>query len=40
MTAIYKIMGEADWRTAMGTGFVSPADVDRRDGYIHLSAEE
>ncbi|MGD9799461.1 MAG: DUF952 domain-containing protein [Parvularculaceae bacterium] len=40
MTAIYKIMGEADWRTAMRTGFVSPADVDRRDGYIHLSAEE
>lgn len=40
MTAIYKILGEEDWRAATRTGVVPPADVDRRDGYIHLSAED
>lgn len=40
MTAIYKIMGEADWAAALRTGVVSPAPVDRRDGYVHLSTDE
>lgn len=40
MTPIYKIMGEADWLAALRTGDVPPAAVDRRDGYIHLSAED
>ncbi|HNS86410.1 MAG TPA: DUF952 domain-containing protein [Parvularculaceae bacterium] len=40
MIAIYKILGEADWRAAKRTGAVPQADVDRRDGFIHLSAED
>lgn len=40
MTLVYKIMGAADWAEARRTGVVPTADVDRRDGYIHLSTED
>ncbi|MCB2111983.1 MAG: DUF952 domain-containing protein [Parvularculaceae bacterium] len=40
MTAIYKILSLADWRGALESGLVPPADIDRRDGFIHLSAED
>jgi len=40
MTLIYKIMGWGDWAAAQSSGNVAPAAVDRRDGFIHLSAEE
>ena len=40
MTVIYKIMSAEDWSAARRAGKVPPADVDRRDGYIHLSTED
>lgn len=40
MTAIYKIMGLADWDAARRTGKFAPAPVDLKDGYIHLSTED
>ncbi|OFX04910.1 MAG: hypothetical protein A3E78_05840 [Alphaproteobacteria bacterium RIFCSPHIGHO2_12_FULL_63_12] len=40
MRLVYKIMGASDWATARRTGSVPAADIDRRDGYIHLSAED
>jgi uncharacterized protein (DUF952 family) len=40
MTLIYKIMSAEDWSAARQAGKVPPADVDRRDGYIHLSTED
>jgi len=40
MTRIFKIMGLSDWALAAQTGVAPPADIDRRDGYIHLSTEE
>lgn len=40
MSLILKIMSADDWSAARRTGKVAPADVDRRDGYIHLSTED
>lgn len=40
MTAVYKIMGAAEWAEAMKDGDVPRAGVDVSDGYIHLSAED
>ncbi|MEK7265671.1 MAG: DUF952 domain-containing protein [Pseudomonadota bacterium] len=40
MKLVYKIMGANDWAEARRTGYIPAADVDRRDGYIHLSAED
>ena len=40
MKTVYKIIGAKDWVEARRTGVVPAADVDRRDGYIHLSAED
>lgn len=40
MALIFKIMGEHDWAAATAAGVVPPAEVDLRDGYIHLSTEE
>lgn len=35
---IFKIVSAQAWSDAAATGVFSGADVDRRDGYIHLSA--
>jgi len=40
MKSVYKIIGAKDWAEAQRTGLVPAADVDRRDGYVHLSAED
>jgi uncharacterized protein (DUF952 family) len=40
MTLAYKIMSAKDWAAARRTGVVPPADVDLRDGFIHLSTED
>jgi uncharacterized protein (DUF952 family) len=34
---VYRLIAAADWRVAQEGGVVAPSDVDRRDGYIHLS---
>ncbi len=40
MRLVYKIIGANDWVDARRIGVVPAADVDRRDGYIHLSTED
>ena len=35
---IYKIMSRQEWETAQATGLYEGSGVDRRDGFIHLSA--
>jgi uncharacterized protein (DUF952 family) len=35
---IYKIMMRQDWETAQANGRYEGSEVDRRDGFIHLSA--
>lgn len=40
MRFVYKIMGADEWAAAMRTGTAPPAEIDRRDGYIHLSSED
>lgn len=40
MAVIFKIMGERDFAASQKGGFVTPAAVDRADGFIHLSAED
>jgi len=40
MAAIYKILSLEDWRMAIETGVIPPAEVDLRDSYIHLSAAD
>jgi uncharacterized protein (DUF952 family) len=38
MTArIYRIVTEAEWRTAQTAGFFEGSALDRRDGFIHFS---
>jgi len=37
-TTIYKICDRARWRAAEEAGTFHGADIDERDGYIHLSA--
>lgn len=34
---VYRLIAAADWAAAREAGFVAPSEVDRRDGYIHLS---
>jgi uncharacterized protein (DUF952 family) len=34
---IYKICSDAMWQEAQGTGMFRGSEVDRRDGFIHLS---
>ena len=36
--ALYKIMSRQEWETAQANGLYEGSDVDRRDGFIHLSA--
>jgi uncharacterized protein (DUF952 family) len=38
MPLIYKICPAADWDAAAKAGFYKGSEVDRRDGFIHLSA--
>ena len=40
MTHIYKIMTTGDWAEATRTGAFTGAEIDIRDGYIHLSTAE
>lgn len=40
MTRIYKIVSETDWAAAEAVGAYAGSADDRRDGYIHLSAED
>lgn len=35
---LYKIMPRQDWETAQANGTYEGSEVDRRDGFIHLSA--
>jgi uncharacterized protein (DUF952 family) len=37
MTTVYKICSRSEWSTAERTGFFDGSDVDRRDGFVHLS---
>ena len=34
---VYRIIAAADWVKAQETGIVPYGDIDRRDGYMHLS---
>jgi uncharacterized protein (DUF952 family) len=35
---LYKIMSRREWETAQANGLYEGSEVDRRDGFIHLSA--
>jgi len=35
---LYKIMSRQEWETAQAKGIYEGSEVDRRDGFIHLSA--
>ena len=35
---LYKIMSRQDWETVQANGLYEGSEVDRRDGFIHLSA--
>jgi uncharacterized protein (DUF952 family) len=37
MATVYKICSRSDWSIAERTGWYDGSDVDRRDGFIHLS---
>lgn len=37
MTHIYKLLGADEWAAAQATGRFEGSEVDRLDGYIHLS---
>lgn len=39
-TVAYKIIDAAEWREAVAQGAYAGSDVDRDDGYIHLSAAD
>jgi uncharacterized protein (DUF952 family) len=38
LTRVYKILTRAEWRTAQAAGRFEGSAVDRKDGFIHLSA--
>lgn len=40
MSHVYKILSRADWASAQETGVFEGAEIDLRDGYIHLSTAE
>lgn len=40
MTPAYKILAAAEWAAAKSAGVYGGSDVDRADGFIHLSAED
>jgi uncharacterized protein (DUF952 family) len=35
---LYKIMSKKEWETAQAQGIYEGSEVDRKDGFIHLSA--
>lgn len=37
MSLVYKLVPAAVWARALETGHVEPAEIDRKDGYVHLS---
>ena len=37
MSLVYKLVAPAVWARAQDLGVVEPAEIDRKDGYIHLS---
>ncbi len=37
MSRVYKIVGRAEWAAARAAGVFHGAEIDLRDGYIHLS---
>lgn len=37
---VYRLVTETEWREAVKTGIVPARDIDRRDGFIHLSTRE
>lgn len=37
MTRVYKIVSQAEWDAASAKGVFEGAEIDLRDGYIHLS---
>ena len=39
-SVVYKVISRELWRAAEDAGMFEGADVDRRDGYIHLSTQE
>jgi uncharacterized protein (DUF952 family) len=38
--SVYRLASAAEWREAEGTGVVPLREIDRRDGYIHLSTRK
>ncbi len=40
MTLVYKVVSQAQWSAALEMGVFSGAEIDHRDGYIHLSSGE
>lgn len=40
MTPIFKILSRTEWAAAQAIGRFDGSEVDRRDGYIHLSAAD
>lgn len=40
MTRVYKILGRAEWETALARGVFDGSAVDLADGFIHLSTAD
>lgn len=40
MSRVYKILSRSHWEQALTAGEFAGADIDIRDGYIHLSTAE
>lgn len=40
MSFVYKLVPAGVWLRAQESGVVEPAEVDRRDGFIHLSTAD
>jgi uncharacterized protein (DUF952 family) len=40
MTTIFKIMSEDEWNAAVQASVYAGSAVDKKDGYIHFSAQE
>jgi uncharacterized protein (DUF952 family) len=40
LSRIYKILPLTDWEAALAVGRYEGSDVDRRDGFIHLSTAD
>ena len=40
MSRVYKILSQSEWDQAVAAGEFAGAEIDIRDGYIHLSTAE